>query len=269
MDAKAIEGAQSLAESARERMPALIEKIRYRIKPIDLGGCYSLLSGYHQRLGVYDYFVEGHIYDLKQHFYTANQLEQACVGLESHSPTLATHHTFLYGLLSDSPAVINWLKTADSDQMRQERDNPRLPWFYNHMTQLVLLDKWDALPAKIEKAAQKAGKGLREKFASGQDFHSLLLKRDKTGLEQLLTNEARKRQGDPLLEDWIAEASTWRAKLCWLKGIPVQIDSPLVPMELMPIQPLAHYDDVYDFLQPGWVPPSQGIVGRVSRWLKR
>jgi hypothetical protein len=40
-------------------------------------------------------------------------------------------------------------------------------------------------------------------------------------------------------------------------------------MDLMPVKPLAHYDDVYDFVKPGWVPPSAGLLARVSRWLKR
>jgi hypothetical protein len=40
-------------------------------------------------------------------------------------------------------------------------------------------------------------------------------------------------------------------------------------MHLMPVKPLVHYDDVYDFLKPGWVAPSAGLLARVSRWLKR
>jgi hypothetical protein len=67
---------------------------------------------------------------------------------------------------------------------------------------------------------------------------------------------------------FLAGQSTVRAKLCWIKGIPLQIEGPWVPMELMPIQPLAHYDDEYEFLKPGWVPPPQGLAGKISRWFK-
>ncbi|WP_183031975.1 hypothetical protein [Cupriavidus sp. UME77] len=68
-------------------------------------------------------------------------------------------------------------------------------------------------------------------------------------------------------EHFMSFLGALEAKLCWFKGIPVKIDSPLVPMELMAIRPIAHYDDVYDFIKPGWVPPSQGLIGKMSRWL--
>ena len=269
MDAKMIEGAQSLAESARERMPALIEKIRYRIKPIDLGGCYSVLSGYHQRLGVYDYFVEGNLHSLKQHFHVASKLDLASIALDK-SQRLEVGSEIFYTLLSDSSEVINAVVNLETPELVRERDNPLWSRFHVHMLQLAIRGEDAALREKIEKIAKHGKKPERQASASGQDFYSLLLQRDQAGLESLIQNKsARIKSADPLIEDWMSYLGTLQTKLCWLKGIPVQIDSPLIPMELMPIQPLAHYDDVYDFLQPGWVPPSQGIVGRVSRWLKR
>lgn len=45
------------------------------------------------------------------------------------------------------------------------------------------------------------------------------------------------------------------AKLCWYRDIEVEIKTPLVPMPLMPIQPLEAYDVEYDFLRTGWAPP--------------
>ena len=39
------------------------------------------------------------------------------------------------------------------------------------------------------------------------------------------------------------------AKLAWLSGIEVDIDSPLVPKELLPLQSNEKYDDSYDFLK--------------------
>ena len=269
MDAKSIEGAQSLAESAREYMPALIEKIRYRIKPIDLGRCYSLLSGYHRRLGMYDYLVEGKIRSLKQHFYVASKLCLASIR-EDEYQQFETGGDIFDALLSDSPEVINAMAHLETPTLIRERDNPLWSRFHVHMLQLAIRGEDAALREKIEKIAKHGKKPERQASASGQDFYSLLLQRDQAGLENLIQNKsARIKSADPLIEDWMSYLGTLQTKLCWLKGIPVQIDSPLIPMELMPIQPLAHYDGVYDFLQPGWVPPSQGIVGRVSRWLKR
>ena len=41
-------------------------------------------------------------------------------------------------------------------------------------------------------------------------------------------------------------------KLCWMNGLEIEIDNPLVPMKLMPVEPLEKYDLVYDFLKPDY-----------------
>ena len=53
------------------------------------------------------------------------------------------------------------------------------------------------------------------------------------------------------------------AKLAWLKGFEVVIDSPLVPKELLPHRPNAHYDDTYEFLKEldeDFVPPQKEYI---------
>ena len=39
-----------------------------------------------------------------------------------------------------------------------------------------------------------------------------------------------------------------------MNGLEIEIDNPLVPMELMPVKPLDYYN--YDFLDPNWKPKS-------------
>lgn len=45
-------------------------------------------------------------------------------------------------------------------------------------------------------------------------------------------------------------------KLAWMNGLEIELDNPLVPMELMPVKPLDHYNYHYDFLDPNWKPKS-------------
>ena len=59
------------------------------------------------------------------------------------------------------------------------------------------------------------------------------------------------------------------SKLCWLKGIEVEIDHPLFPMELLPLKPLEHYDDVYDFLSSDWTPPTQNFIQKITKWFSK
>lgn len=262
------ENAQNLAEISKERMPGLINKIRFRIKPIDLRACYSSLSHDHLRIGIFDYFVEGNLQSFKQHMHVACKLELAAIALDSYQK-FSIGKEIYYALLSDNPKIIDAMASLEPPDFMRNRSNPLNSHFKVHMWQLAILGDYEALQAKVEKLV-KHGRKIDRQFATdGGDFFSLLMRRDKNGLENLILRDAVKQTGDPLVEDLIAEMSTYCAKLCWLKGIPVQIDCPLVPMELMPNQPLEHYDDVYDFLQPGWIPPPQGVMAKISHWIHK
>ena len=48
--------------------------------------------------------------------------------------------------------------------------------------------------------------------------------------------------------------ATGLAKLAWIKGIEVEINHPLLPKELLPINPNKEYFIEYDFLKPDYVP---------------
>ncbi len=268
MDSKAIDGARALAEFAHQHMPVVIDKIRYRRKPVDVRACYSSLSQDHLKLGTYDYLANSDIQSLKQHFYVASKLILETVGMEE-GPSFEIGREIFCALLSDNIDVVNAMAHVETPRLIHERNNPLASRFFVHMMQLAIRGEDDQLQAKIEKVAQNGRKSDRQACASGQDFYSLLLKKDKTGLENLIQSKhANLKDSNPIFEDFMSYLAGWETKLCWFKGIPVQIDNPLVPMELMPIQPLQHYDDVYEFLEPGWEPPSQGVFGKLSRWLK-
>jgi hypothetical protein len=228
----------------------------------------------HISLGMYGYFVEENIHTFKQNFYIASKLGAASAK-EDGGETLSMDDSFLYPLLSDSAEIINTYSRLEPEEYLKNRDNPRAPQFFVHMIQLVLRDEHEALRVKIEKGARGSGKLYREEFKAGQDFYSLLLKRDWQALEARILKEAQfwetiikkgKMTGNPWTEDFLATNAVMYAKLCWMKGIEVQVDSPLVPKDLLPVAPLPYYDDPYDFLKPGWVPPPRGLLSKISRW---
>ena len=126
---------------------------------------------------------------------------------------------------------------------------------------------YEAAHAKIEIGAKKAGGSLKKAYASGSDFYSLLMKGDKAGLEASIMDYTKQEEKNtlPTVCDFVRPVSTFRTKLCWYKGIPVEIEHPMVPMAWMPIEPLPHYDDIYEFLSPDWTPPDQSFFARLSR----
>ena len=249
-------------------IPRLLDAITYQRRYVRLGVVLSMLSRRHVDLGMHAYFVMGDMALLKQHFYVASKLYAVSLH-EDGGPISLDLGSFLVALLSDSPMVIKLFSTLEQSNDEAALDDPRYSQFYAHMSQLVLRDDHTLLRQKIAVAAREAGKSHRDEFAPGQDLYSLLLTRDKAGLEARLDRRARDTSINPWIEDFFAGAAMLEAKLCWLKGIPVQTDNAMIPMALLPVQPLAQYDDVYEFLQLGWKPPLQGALGRLISKLGR
>lgn len=265
MELNALDGARRLAEVAYEHMPLLIESVRFRNTPDSLSYCYKSLASGHQKLAVHDYFVEDNLQSFKQHLHVASKLEIAAIALYDYQ-RFTVGREILYALLSDSSSVIDAIAKLEPPYFLEGRSNPLHSEFRVHMYQLAIQGEYETLQAKVERLAKNGRKKERELPALGKDFFSLLMRCDKQGLEDLIGQHARIKAQDPLFEDFMCFQGTIEAKLCWFKGIEVQIDSPLLPMALMPIKPLAHYDDVYDFLAPDYVPPKVALLERLRYW---
>jgi len=264
-------------EHANEYIPKGLDLIHNPERRTRIGGVLSSLSYRHIGLGMHGYFVDGNIQSLKQHLSLASMLAVASTR-ESGGQDMSGWSLLMYAMLSDNSVVIDTVSHLEPEELVKNRDNPRLPQFDVHMLQLTLRDEHDALRAKIERGAKGAGKRFRAEFREGEDFFSLLLARNQPALEAQLHREASRWQamrkkgtmtGFPLLEDLFAPTAVLYAKLCWLKGIPVQIDHPFVPKDWLPVAPLPNYENPYDFLKPDWVPPRRGLVGKISRWFAR
>ena len=216
-------------------------------------GCVLSSASYLPRhRGLKSFFVENDINSLKQHFYVACKLLIACQKeAETCGFPFSGYEPFLYGLLSDSPEIFDWLSHAEL----KEKDDVKTPHFRWYQFQLVLRRDDDALRETIVLVAKKGRKHDKALAQAGQDFFSLLLKQDKEGLQGLIEDQAKIKSVNELEGQFLAGFAVIHAKLCWYRGIEVQIKNPLVPMALMPIQPLDAYDVEYDFLRPGWTPP--------------
>lgn len=174
----------------------------------------------------------------------------------------------LCAILSDNESVIEAAARMETSTLLNGRNDPKSAAAFQYRFQLAILGKDQELGARIEEVKKMEPKLIGRPFQMVSIF-SLLLARDAAGLRALIEKRhANVKCVWPDLENFISYLGTLETKICWRRGIQIEIDHPLVPMELMPVKPLDHYDDVYDFLKPGWVPPPQGLIGRVSRWFK-
>ncbi len=213
--------------------------------------------------GLKYFFIDNDLHGLKQSFYVACKLVMASQKeKEPVYDAFSTYAPFLYGLLSDSTEIYDWLAHAEL----KEKNTVKTPHFLFHQFQLVLRRDDEALRETIAVVAKKGGKHDKALSQAGQDFFSLLLKQDKEGLQALIEDQAKIKSAQELEGQFLAGFAVVHAKLCWYRGIEVQIQNPLVPMPLMPIRPLESYDVEYDFLRPGWTPPPPpGLFAKVKR----
>ena len=254
----------TLLRFREERLADVLERIYFRRDCSNLNSLMARVESHALAMGMYGFYVEGDAAKLKQWFHVA-----ARVRLADPSRDLGPGSWLLHALLSDNEATIQLAAKASSAELRKSGANPLYSAFHHRMIQQAILGEDEALRQSIAKLAKNGEKKYRKPAAAGTDFYSLLLARDHDGLTRLIHESAKINSADVLFEDVMSHVAALQAKLCWRRGIEVQIDSPMVPMELMPVRPLSHYDDVYEFIRPGWVPPRQGLLGRIERLFRK
>lgn len=96
----------------------------------------------------------------------------------------------------------------------------------------------------------KKEEGLKDDY----EFYKALYSSDRAKMEEVLDKLVspkihKKRNDNPILNQYVSLPALGYAKLAWRKGIEADVNSPLVPKELLPIQPLDQYDIPYEFLK--------------------
>ncbi len=86
------------------------------------------------------------------------------------------------------------------------------------------------------------------------EYYKALYAEDKSKMEEVLDKFIspkihKMRNDNPILRQYISLPALGYAKLAWRKGIRVDINSNLIPKELLPVQPLDDYQIPYDFLK--------------------
>lgn len=256
------------ATIAEADISRLVEGIKFNNSSTGINYGFTWLSQAHIRLAMYSYYVKQEIKAFKEHLHVAMQLKLAAISIDDYQRFTNGYEIF-YSVLSDNPALIERVSKFSPKYFVEGSANPLNSSFFVHMLQLAILGDYEALQKKIDRLAKNGRKRDRTLPAQGKDFFSLLIRGDKEGLEGLIAQQAIFEEGDPLTEDLMCFPGTVQAKICWLKGIEVQIDNPLLPMELMPVAPLERYDDIYEFLSPDYVAPKVGLIERLRYRLRR
>jgi len=233
------------------------------------GYIYESLSMGSIRKGFSSLLVENNFEKLKQWFYVASLLRsESCKYTGGWN--MWTPHAFIFPLLTDNEDLIKIYSSLttvnDNDHHKSLSEAIHFPKegrFNVLRLQAVLRQDWDMVNQMKEIFHEKIKKPKNFELWE-VDFYTALQNKDANSAQQIIYEYLHPKIHQYLNQHLVEEFSgeIWShhpvmfTKLAWINGLEIEIDNPLVPMELMPVKPLDHYDYHYDFLDPNWKPKS-------------
>ena len=198
----------------------------------------------------------------KQHFFTASLIDELRIS-KFNDDQLNYGLTFTsYPILSDNELLIQryaklryqpWgkMKGMDENVLLGNGDvwSNTVQFFMANNNEGVEKNL-NIIETKVLNSLPKKEEGLKDDY----EFYKALHNGDKAKMEEILEKLVspkihKKRNDNPILNQYISLPALGYAKLAWRKGIEVEVQSNLVPKELLPIQPLDNYAIPYDFLK--------------------
>lgn len=166
-------------------------------------------------------------------------LNNVCMMLLSDSASLAHDYANLrYEKGTNAPLSM--------DEMVARGELP----IWTHSLFMIIQDKWEQLGRNLDKMQRSPVRGLEPDLAFMQAMYARDKNEVEKALQQLLqpgVHASRLDPPDPAGET-IFFAAAGYAKLAWMKGMEININSPVVPAALLPLEPLPVYKDQYDFV---------------------
>jgi len=156
---------------------------------------------------------------------------------------------FTFPILSDSSKLINRYLTYHKTGTYDHYD-----WFTTHFAkgiQSILNDDMNTLETHIDGLRRRSKRGDAKLFTgmitAFEGFYNKDKEQIKTGIYEVL-KKTKRQYPNSLDYQYIHYEATAIAKLAWRKGMEIEIDSPLVPKELLPVRELEHYEG-YEFFK--------------------
>ena len=196
---------------------------------------------------------------LKQWSFVAGTLRRAMYQMRPHG----VYYTpvYLMPLLSDAPSLIEWFGnfeypfSSESGSPASTRlNNPRMDEYYHYNTWLALRGDWKKL-AERSRAFLNDVPAKQSAYQADSRFHLALSEGDVAGMESALAEllepklmRRRQQEEGGYSQHFICTFAIVYAKIAWRHGFQVQVDSPWVPQEWLPIVPLPRYQVAFAFM---------------------
>ncbi|THD66714.1 hypothetical protein E7Z59_13095 [Robertkochia marina] len=214
----------------------------------DLRPVYSL-KGINERRAWYYLFVENDLEKAKQCFFLYGKVQEYLCKSTTVSMILGMTQDNTYALLSDAKdliyGMVNWKYAGYEKDIKKGSLKYIIP--------LVAIGEDDKALALLDLFHLKHRKmGLKEE---NEAIIRAIISGEAEEVNRLLQifllprNHKKTNGIYQLRSELFSLPALGFAKLAWLRGVEVDIDHPLIPKALLPIQPNTTYDKTYDFLK--------------------
>lgn len=204
----------------------------------------------HERFALKAFFIDQDIALAKQHFYMCGRLDEFLITKFDEKILDYGINHLSYALLSDDiPLIKRYSDLRYRNYGAAVESGVATPVF---ILQSIIKENWSDYEKGIKIMRTKTYK----KFKMELDmlFYEAIAEKNAGKVEGILnefvTSKIHKQRNKAhrLIGEFISHPAIGYAKLSWLKGIQVTIDSPLVPFDLLPIKSNDRYEDEYSFL---------------------
>lgn len=201
------------------------------------------------------WFADHDLSNCKQFAYIAGKLSRIIYQKDPNrgiwSP-LPQRNAMLWPLLSDHSQLVAWFGAFDAVDPKRASKGGTFE-FETYQSKLALRGEWAKLGERSERFLADVPQRMA-RFAPDNRFYLALAKGDigamESALAEMVTPKELKWRTDGGYTGWfIVQEAVIYAKIAWRHGFQVQVDTPRIPKEWLPIEPLPAYEDPYPFMQ--------------------
>lgn len=195
---------------------------------------------------------------MKQWCYVAAKLDQLYYQMQESDPDWGRNFPrLLTALLSEHEALIAWFANYDLAYDMKRVENHKTHDFWAYQAIVAIRGDWSRLIDRREKIiADPPGASKEQKYLLDHHFFLALAHGDiekmQDVLQEIVSPKAiHARLGYELgyTEDLISTPAVVYAKIAWRHGYKLKVDSPYIPSEWLPVEPLKQCDKHYAFLK--------------------
>ena len=221
--------------------------------------CLLGLNSYAEANAIVAWFRDEDLTKFKEWSYLSAKLQR--LEFQCNPIVWFAAYKLFYALLSDNSELISWyrqfhLPFSFNSGAVKDRDNPRQPEFHAYQALLALKGEWDELRQRCELILSTDLK-KDKKYLIDHRFYLALANGDKNEMENVLAELtspkiARVRNygmAFAFTEHFISTFATLYAKLAWMWGYELEMDTLFIPKEWLPIAPLETYPEPWDFMK--------------------